>query len=71
MKIKDAKALEKEFNEIAAKGRELWAQVEPMADRCHEILKQLKDENVQFDEIALLFGSELQIDVCGGDEEKA
>lgn len=71
MKIKEAKELEKEFNEIATKGRELWAEVEPMANRCQEILRRLKQENVAFDEIALLFGSELQIDVCGVDEEQA
>jgi hypothetical protein len=71
MKIKDAKALEAEFNEIAAKGRDLWAQIEPMGERCKQILMQLKDANVAFDEIALLFGSELQIEVVGDDEEQA
>ena len=71
MKIKDAKALEAEFNEIAAKGRDLWTQIEPMGERCKQILMQLKEANVSFDEIALLFGSELQIEVVGDDEEQA
>jgi hypothetical protein len=42
-----------------------------MADRCNEILKTLRDAKVGFDEIALIFGSELQIDVAGKDEDEA
>ena len=70
MKVKEAKALEKEFNEIADKGRDLYEQIETMGKRCQEILKQLKEKNVSFDEIALLFGSELQIEVYGNDEDQ-
>ena len=71
MKIKEAKALEKEYNEIAEQGRDLWEKIEPLGKRCSEILKTLKQENVEFDEIALLFGSDLQIEVYGTDEEEA
>ena len=71
MKIKEAKALEKEYNEIAEQGRDLWEKIEPLGKRCNEILKTLKQENVEFDEIALLFGSDLQIEVYGTDEEEA
>ena len=71
MKIKEAKALEKEYNEITEQGRDLWDKIEPLGKRCQEILNVLKQEEVPFDEIALLFGSELQIDVYGTDEEEA
>jgi hypothetical protein len=71
MKNKEAKALEKEYNETIERGRELWAQIEPMADRCNAILEELRNAKVQFDEIALIFGGELQLDLAGGDEEKA
>ena len=70
MKNKEAKALEKEYNEIIVKGRELWEQIEPMADRCNAILKELRDAEVPFDEIALIFGSELQVETSGGDDNE-
>jgi len=71
MKNKEARALEKEYNETIERGRELWEQIVPMSDRCNAIIKELRDAKVPFDEIALLFGSELQLDLFGGDEEKA
>lgn len=71
MKIKDARALEAEYNETVAIGRELWERIEPLAARCNEILKTLRDNKVAFDEIALIFGSELQIDVAGQPDDEA
>lgn len=71
MKNKEARALEKEYNETIERGRELWKQIVPMSDRCNAIIKELRDAKVPFDEIALLFGSELQLDLFGEDEEKA
>jgi len=47
----------------------LWDQLQPLADRCNEILKILRDNNVEFDEIALLFGGELQVETAGNDED--
>lgn len=69
MKNKEAKALEKEYNETVEKGRELWDQIVPLANRCNEILKILRDEKVGFDEIALIFGGELDIETAGNDED--
>ena len=69
MKNKEAKALEKEYNETVEKGRELWDQIVPLANRCNEILKILRDEKVEFDEIALIFGGELDIETAGNDED--
>lgn len=71
MKIKEARALEREYNETVERGRKLWEEITPMADRCNEILKSLRDAKVSFDEIALIFGSELQIDVAGQDDDEA
>lgn len=71
MKIKEARELEREYNETVERGRKLWEEIMPMADRCNEILKTLRDAKVGFDEIALIFGSELQIDVAGKDEDEA
>ena len=69
MKNKEAKALEKEYNETVEKGRELWDQIVPLANRCNEILKILRDEKVEFDEIALIFGGKLDIETAGNDED--
>lgn len=71
MKIKEARALEREYNETVERGRKLWEEITPMADRCNQILKTLRDAKVEFDEIALIFGSELQIDVAGQDDDEA
>ena len=69
MKNKEIKALEKEYNDTVDQGRALWDQLQPLADRCNEILKILRDNNVEFDEIALLFGGELQVETAGNDED--
>lgn len=69
MKNKEIKALEKEYNETVEKGRELWDQLIPMANRCNEILKILRDNKIEFDEIALIFGGELEIETAGKDED--
>ena len=62
MTNEQARALEKEYNELANHGRNMYAELLVMGTRCNEILYQLKDANVSFDEIALLFGCELQIE---------
>lgn len=69
MKNKEIKALEKEYNETVEKGRELWDQLMPMANRCNEIIKILRDNKIEFDEIALIFGGELEIETAGKDED--
>jgi hypothetical protein len=69
MKNKEIKALEKEYNETVEKGRELWDQLIPMANRCNEIIKILRDNKIEFDEIALIFGGELEIETAGKDED--
>jgi hypothetical protein len=69
MKNHEIKALEKEYNETVEKGRELWEQIAPLADRCNEILKILRDNKVEFDEIALIFGGELDVEIAGKDED--
>lgn len=69
MKNKEIKALEKEYNETVEKGRELWDQLIPMANRCNEIIKILRDNKIEFDEIALIFGCELEIETAGKDED--
>lgn len=69
MKNKEIKALEKEYNDTVDQGSALWDQLQPLADRCNEILKILRDNNVEFDEIALLFGGELQVETAGNDED--
>lgn len=57
-----AREYEREYNELTKLGRDLYKQLETMTERCNAILDQVKDANVSFDEIALLFGCELQID---------
>jgi len=71
MKVKEARELEREYNEIVERGRKLWEEIEPMAARCNAITEKLRLHKVNFDEIALLFGGELQIDVVGKDEDEA
>lgn len=70
MKVKEAKNLEHEYNYLVVKGRELWEQIEPLGKRCNEILKQLREAGVEFDEIALIFGGELQVEVYGEDDKE-
>jgi hypothetical protein len=66
----EARALEKEYNEKLENGRALWDEIKPLCDRCNEILETLRDAKVPFDEIALIFGSELQIDTAGHDDKE-
>lgn len=68
MKVGEARALEREFNETVAKGRVLWEQASALAARCNEIRDQLDQAGVDYDPIALLFGGDLQIDVAGPDD---
>ena len=58
-----AREFEREYNELVKSGRVLYEQLETMTTRCNEILEQVREANVEFDEIALLFGCELQIEV--------
>ena len=58
-----ARECEREYNELVKSGRVLYEQLERMTTRCNAILEQVREANVQFDEIALLFGCELQIEV--------
>ena len=58
-----AREFEREYNELTKSGRVLYEQLETMTTRCNEILEQVREANVEFDEIALLFGCELQIEV--------
>jgi len=58
-----AREIEREYNELTKSGRVLYEQLETMTKRCNAILEQVREANVQFDEIALLFGCELQIEV--------
>ena len=58
----EAREFEREYNELTKSGRVLYEQLERMTSRCNEILDQVRGANVGFDEIALLFGCELQID---------
>jgi len=62
MTNEQARALEKEYNELTKSGRVLYEQLERMTTRCNAILEQVREANVEFDEIALLFGSELEIE---------
>jgi hypothetical protein len=62
MNYLQAKELEKEYNELASKGTEMYSSLEIMGNRCNQILTELKESNFTFDELALLFGSELIID---------
>ncbi len=70
MKNGQARALEKEYNETVDKGRKLWEEIQPMAARCNAILKELRDAKVPFDEIALIFGGELEVDTAGPDDKE-
>jgi hypothetical protein len=58
-----AREFEREYNELVKSGSVLYKQLETMTKRCNAILEQVREENVQFDEIALLFGCELQLEV--------
>lgn len=71
MKNKEARELEKEYNELLIKGRDLWQQIEPVGNRCNEILKTLRNANVPFDEIALIFGGDLACDLAGPPDDDA
>ena len=68
MKVGEARALAREFNEIVERGRVLWEQAKVLCDRCNDIREALDAEGVQYDEIALLFGGELDIEVVGPDD---
>ena len=58
-----AREFEREYNDLVKSGSVLYKQLESMTKRCNAILEQVREENVQFDEIALLFGCELQLEV--------
>jgi hypothetical protein len=58
-----AREFEREYNELVKSGSDLYKQLETMTKRCNAILEQVREANAQFDEIALLFGCELQIEV--------
>lgn len=68
MKVRQARALEREFNEMVAQGRPLWEQAKAIAARCYEIRQTLERAGVEYDEVALLFGGEMEIDVAGPDD---
>lgn len=59
----EAREFEREYNKLVKSGKVLYEQLETMTTRCNEILEQVREANVEFDEIALLFGCELQIEV--------
>ena len=59
----EAREFEREYNELVKSGKVLYEQLERLTKRCNEILEQVREANVEFDEIALLFGCELQIEV--------
>lgn len=65
----EARALEREFNEIVAKGRVLWDQAKEWANRCDAIRAELDAAGVEYDQIALLFGAELELDLAGPDDK--
>ena len=64
----EARALEREFNETVAKGRVLWEEATRLADRCNAIRAELDAAGVEYDQIALLFGAELDLDLVGPDD---
>lgn len=66
----EARALEREYNQIVEKGRVLWAEAVAMAKRCNEIQEIFKANDVPYDEVALLFGAEMEIEVVGPDDKK-
>ena len=68
MKVAEAKALAAEFNSLVASGRVLWEQATQIANRCNAIRDALDAAGVEYDQIALLFGGELDIDVAGDDD---
>lgn len=68
MKVGEAKALAAEYNSLVASGRVLWEQATELANRCNAIRNALNEAGVEYDEIALLFGGELDIDVVGDDD---
>ncbi len=66
----EARALEREFNDTVAKGRVLWEQATKLADRCNAIRAELDAAGVEYDQIALLFGAELELDLAGPDDKE-
>ena len=64
----EARALAQQFNDIVARGRVLWEQATKLADEAHAIRGQLDAAGVEYDQIALLFGGELEVDVAGPDD---
>lgn len=65
----EARALEREFNATVAKGRVLWEQASELANRCNAIRAELDAAGVEYDQIALLFGGELELDLAGPDDK--
>ena len=68
MKVGEAKALAAEYNSLVASGRVLWDQATELANRCNAIRNALDAAGIEYDQIALLFGGELDIDVVGDDD---
>lgn len=68
MKNREARELAQDFNDLVSRGRVLWEQASDLADRCNAIRAKLDEAGVAYDQIALLFGGELDIEVVGDDE---
>lgn len=66
----EARALEREFNQIIAEGRVLWEKATALANRCTAIREELDAAGVEYDQIALLFGAELQLDLAEPDDKE-
>lgn len=67
----EAKALAAEYNALLAKGQGMWTELKKMAERCNDIKLIMTSNNVPFDEIALLFGSDMELDLVGDDDARA
>lgn len=65
----EARALEREFNETVAEGRVLWEKATKLANRWNAIRAELDAAGVEYDQIALLFGAELELDLAGPDNK--
>jgi len=65
----EARALAEEYNDTVEKGRVLWEQITELGNRCNAIRAELDAAGVEYDQIALLFGGELDLDLAGPDEK--
>jgi hypothetical protein len=64
----EARALAQEFNKTVEQGRVLWEQASALCKQCNDIRARLDAAGVQYDEIALLFGGELDPELIGPDD---